>query len=62
MAQPQLKIKNNRIKTMAWIKGEHKNKMEGRKKKYHMHLEPMSAPTFKEIIQWIRFLVTLARE
>jgi hypothetical protein len=47
---------------MAWIKGEHKNKMEGRKKKYHMHLQPKFAPTFKEINWWIRFLLTLARE
>ena len=28
----------------------------------HRHLQPKSAPTFKEIIRWIRFLVTLARE
>jgi hypothetical protein len=29
---------------------------------YHMHLQPKTGPTFKEIIQWIKFLVTLARE
>jgi hypothetical protein len=62
MAQPQLKMMNKHIKTMAWIKGEHKNKMEGRKKKYHRHLQPKFAPTFKEIIRWIGFLVTLASE
>jgi hypothetical protein len=42
--------------------GEHKNKKEWRRKKYDRHLQPKSAPTFKGIIQWIKFLVTLARE
>jgi hypothetical protein len=55
-------MRNRYIKTMAWIKGEHKNKKEGRRKEYHMHIQPKSTPTFKEIIQWIKFLVTLARE
>jgi hypothetical protein len=59
---PQLKMMNKHIKMMAWIKGDHKNKMEGRKKKYHRHLQPKFAPTFKEIIRWIGFLVTLASE
>jgi hypothetical protein len=62
MVQPQLKMRNKYITMMAWIKGEHKNKKEGRRKEYHRHLQPKSAPTFKEIIRWIKFLVTLARE
>jgi hypothetical protein len=55
-------MRNKYITMMAWIKGEHKNKKEGRRKEYHRHLQPKSAPTFKEIIRWIKFLVTLARE
>jgi hypothetical protein len=54
-------MRNKYINTMAWIKGEHKNKKEGRRKEYHMP-QPKSAPTFKGIIQWIKSLVTLARE
>jgi hypothetical protein len=42
--------------------GEHKNKKKGRRKKYHMHLQPKSAPTFKGINWWIKSLVKLARE
>jgi hypothetical protein len=42
--------------------GERKHKKEGRRKEYHKHLQPKSAPTFKEIVRWIKFLVTLARE
>jgi hypothetical protein len=34
---------------MAWIKGVRMN-MKTRRKKYHMHLWPKSAPPFKEII------------
>jgi hypothetical protein len=33
-----------------------------RREEYHMHLQPKSAPTFKDIIRWIKFLVALARE
>jgi hypothetical protein len=55
-------MRNRYLKAMAWNKGEHKNKKEGWRKKYHMHLQPKSAPTFKEIIQWIKFLVILAME
>jgi hypothetical protein len=58
----QLKMRNKYIKMMTWIKGEHKNKKEGKRKVYHRHLQPKSAPTFKEIIRWIKFFVTLARE
>jgi hypothetical protein len=50
------------IKTVAWIKGEHKNEKRGRRKKYNRHLQPKSAPTFKEIIRWIKFLMILAKE
>jgi hypothetical protein len=46
---PQLKMRNKYIMMMAWIKGEHKNKKEGRRKEYHRHLQPKFAPTFKEI-------------
>jgi hypothetical protein len=42
--------------------GEHKNKKEQRRKEYHRHLQPKSAPTFKGIIWWIKFLVTFVRE
>jgi hypothetical protein len=59
---PQLKMRNRYLKVMAWIKGEHKNKKEERSKKYHMHLQTKFAPTYKGIIRWIKFLVTLARE
>jgi hypothetical protein len=38
-------MRNKYIKTMAWIKRERKNKREGRRKKYHMHLQPKYAPT-----------------
>jgi hypothetical protein len=41
-------MRNKYIKMMTWIKGEHKNKKEGKRKVYHMHLQPKSAPTFKE--------------
>jgi hypothetical protein len=58
---PQIKMRSKYIKTMAWIKGEHKNKKEGRRKEYHMYLQPMFTPTFKEIIRGIRYLVTLAQ-
>jgi hypothetical protein len=57
-----MKMRNRYLKMMTWIKGEHKNKKEGRRKTYHMHLQPKSAPTFKVIIWWIKSLVTLARE
>jgi hypothetical protein len=30
--------------------GEHKNKKKRRRKKYHMHLQPKSAPVFKGIV------------
>jgi hypothetical protein len=55
-------MRNKYITMMAWIKGEHKNKKEGRRKEYHRHLQLKYAPTFKEIIRWIKFLVALARE
>jgi hypothetical protein len=55
-------MRNRYLKMIAWIKGEHKNKKEGRRRKYHMHIQPKSAPTFKGIIRWIKPLVTLARE
>jgi hypothetical protein len=42
--------------------GEHKNKKEGRRKEYHRNLQLKSAPTFKEIIWWIKYLVTLVRD
>jgi hypothetical protein len=42
-------MRNKYIMMMAWIKGEHKNKKEGRRKEYHRHLQPKFAPTFKEI-------------
>jgi hypothetical protein len=38
---------NKYLKVMAWIKGEHKNKKEERRKMYHMHLQPKFAPTYK---------------
>jgi hypothetical protein len=62
MVQPQLKMRNRYLKTIAWIKGEHKNKKTKRRKKYQRHLQPKSAPTFKRIIRWIKSLVTSARE
>jgi hypothetical protein len=55
-------MRNRYLKTMAWIKGERENKKIRRKKKYHRHLQPKSAPTFKRIIRWIKSLVTSARE
>jgi hypothetical protein len=40
---------------------EHNNKKR-RRKKYHMHIQPKSAPIFKGIIRWIKSLVRSARE
>jgi hypothetical protein len=37
-SRPQLKMRNKYLKTMALIKGEHKNKKKSWRKKYHMHL------------------------
>jgi hypothetical protein len=36
--------------------------MKKRRKKYHKHLQLKSGPPFKGIIQWIKSLVTSARE
>jgi hypothetical protein len=55
-------MRNKCLKTMAWIKVEHTNKKKRRRKKYHMHLQPKSAPIFKGIIWCIKSLVTSARE
>jgi hypothetical protein len=42
-------MRNRYLKTIAWIKEEHKNKNKRRRKKYHMHLQPKSAPIFKGV-------------
>jgi hypothetical protein len=52
-------MRNRYLKTTTWIKGEHKDKNKGRGMKYHMHLK--STPIFKEIIWWIKSLVTTVR-
>jgi hypothetical protein len=59
---PQLKMRNMYLKMIAWVKGEHKRKETKRRKKYNMHLQPKSTPTFKGIIWWIKSLVTSARD
>ena len=54
-------LKVSRV-TEGMDQGEHENKKKRRREKYHMHLQLKSAPIFKRIIQWIKSLVTLARE
>jgi hypothetical protein len=52
---------NRYLKKKDMIKGEHmKNKI--RRKKHHEPLQLKSKRRSKEIIQWIRFWVTSARE
>jgi hypothetical protein len=62
MVEPPTQDEDQVHQDEAWIKGDHKNKKEGRRKEYHRHLQPKSAPKFKEIIRWIKLLVTLVRE
>jgi hypothetical protein len=62
MVQPPTQDEEQVHQDDGMDQGEHKNKKEGRRKEYHRHLQPKSAPTFKGIIWWIKFLVTLARE
>jgi hypothetical protein len=58
---PQLKTINRYLKKKGRIKGEHmKNRI--RRKKHHGPLQLKSEQRSKEIIQWIRFWVTSARE
>jgi hypothetical protein len=61
MVLPQLKTMNRYLKKRDKIKREHKKNMLWRKK-CHGPLHLKSGQLSKEITQWIRFWVTLARE
>jgi hypothetical protein len=54
MTYPLLKVRNIFLNMIAWSKGEHMNKKTRRKKMYHRHLWPKSAPTYKETIRWTK--------
>jgi hypothetical protein len=57
----QLKTMNRYLKKRGRIEGEHRKNRLWRKK-YHGPLQLKSERRSKEITQWIRFLVTSARE
>jgi hypothetical protein len=50
MAHPLLKMRNMYLKMIAFIKGERMKKKTRRKKTFHRHLQPESAPPSKETI------------
>jgi hypothetical protein len=52
MAQHLLKMRNRYLKMMALIKGQRIKKIARKKKTFHKHLQPESAPPFKETIRW----------
>jgi hypothetical protein len=55
------KLRKRYLKMIAWIKGERMNKKTRMKKMYHRHLQPKSAPPYKEIIWWIKNLDDISK-
>jgi hypothetical protein len=51
---PLFKVRNRYLKMTTLIKGTLEEKTR-RKKKFHRHLRPKSAPPYNETIRWIRF-------
>jgi hypothetical protein len=53
MVHPLLKMRNRYLKVMSLVKGKHMKKKTRRKKTFHGHLLPKSAPPYNMIIRWI---------